>query len=50
MKFENICLKTKNDQCQMKVGDMLVEIKYSTNNKKFEEYMLNILKQKNKMG
>lgn len=50
MKFENICLKTKNDQYQMKVGDMLVEIKYSTNNKKIEEYMLNILRQKSKMG
>lgn len=49
MKFENICLKTKNDQYQMKVGDMLVEIKYSTNNKKIEEYMLNILRQKSKM-
>ena len=48
MKFENICLETKNNQYQMKVGDILVEMKYSTNNKKIEEYMLNILKHKNK--
>lgn len=50
MKFENICLKTKNDQYQMKVGNMLVEMEYSKNNKKIEEYMLNILIQKSKMG
>lgn len=46
MKFENICLK--NNQYQMKVGDMLVEMEYSKNNKKIEEYMLNILRQKAK--
>ena len=50
MKFENICLKTKNDQYQMKVGNMLVEMEYSKNNKKIEEYMLDILRQKSKMG
>ena len=48
MKFENICLK--NNQYQMKVGDMLVEMEYSKNNKKIEESMLNILRQKSKMG
>lgn len=48
MKFENTCLK--NNQYQMKVGDMLVEMEYSKNNKKIEEYMLNILRQKSKMG
>ena len=48
MKFENICLK--NNQYQMKVGDMLVEMEYPKNNKKIEEYMLNILRQKSKMG
>jgi len=48
MKFENICLK--NNQYQMKVGDMLVEMEYSKNNKKIEEYMLNILRRKSKMG
>lgn len=48
MKFENICLK--NIQYQMKVGDMLVEMEYSKNNKKIEEYMLNILRQKSKIG
>ena len=40
----------KNNQYQMKVGDMLVEMEYSKNNKKIEEYMLNILRQKSKMG
>lgn len=50
MKFENICLKTKNDHYQMKVADMLVEMEYSENNKRIEEYMLNILRQKSKMG
>ena len=48
MKFENICLK--NNQYQMKVGDMLVEMEYSKNNKKIEEYMLIILRQKSKLG
>ena len=48
MKFENICLKTKNDHYQMKVSDMLVEMEYSPNNKRIEEYMLNILRQKAK--
>lgn len=48
MKFENICLKTKNDHYQMKVADMLVEMEYSPNNKRIEEYMLNILRQKAK--
>ena len=48
MKFENICLK--NNHSQLKVGDMLVEMEYSKNNKKIEEYMLNILRQKSKMG
>lgn len=48
MKIENICLK--NNQYQMKVGDMLVEMEYSKNNKKIEEYMLNILRQKSKIG
>ena len=48
MKIENICLK--NNQYQMKVGDMLVEMEYSENNKRIEEYMLNILRQKSKMG
>lgn len=31
---------------QLKVNEMLVEFKYSENNKKLEECILNILKQK----
>lgn len=46
MKSENICLETKNNQFRIKVGNMLVEIEYSKNNKKIEEYMLNILRKK----
>ncbi|MFR2788486.1 MAG: hypothetical protein ACLTBX_06875 [Clostridia bacterium] len=46
MKIKNICLDTKNNQYQIKAGDMLVEMEYSPNNKKIEEYMLNILRQK----
>lgn len=48
MKFENRCLK--NNQYQMKVRNMTVEFKYSENNKKINECMINVLRQKNKMG
>lgn len=30
----------------LKIGNLLVEIKYASNNKKIDECMLNILKQK----
>lgn len=39
-------LKKIEDSFQLQVGDMLVEIKYSSCNKKINECMLNILKQK----
>lgn len=35
---------------EVKVGDIIVEMSYSKVNKKIDECMLNILKQKNKMG
>jgi len=47
MNKEHECLVNNNDLYQLQVGDMLVEIKYS-NNKRIEEYILNILRQKNK--
>ena len=37
--------KTENPY-KLKVGEMIVEIEYSENNKSFNECMLNILKQK----
>lgn len=37
--------KTENPY-QLKVGDMVINIEYSENQKKFNECMLNILKQK----
>ena len=47
-KSENL-IKNK-DLYQLQVGNITVEFKYSKNNKKIEEYMLNILRQKSKMG
>lgn len=46
MKFENRYLK--NNQYQMKVRNMTVEFKYSENNKKIDECMINVLRQKAK--
>lgn len=46
MKFKTKCLENKDNICQIKIEDMIVEIKYSSNNKKIEDYMINILKQK----
>ena len=34
----------------LKIGDVVVEIEYSDNKKTFNECMVNILKQKKKMG
>lgn len=42
-------IKTE-DIYQLKVGKMCVEMAYSENNKSFNECMLNILKQKVKIG
>ena len=42
-------LNTK-DPYTIKMDNMNIEMTYSKSNKTFEECMLNILKQKNKMG
>lgn len=39
-----------NDTYELKVGDMCVELSYNENEKRFNECILNILKQKVKMG
>lgn len=43
-------LVNNNGAYQLQVGDMVVEIEYSDNKKTFNECMVNILKQKKKMG
>ena len=43
-------LKKKENPYQIKVGEMTVEMEYSDTNKTFNKCMLNILKQKYKMG
>lgn len=47
-KFE--CLVNNKNLYQLQVGNMTVEFKYSENDKKINECMINILKQKKKMG
>lgn len=34
MKFKTKCLENKDNICQIKIEDMIVEIKYSSNKKK----------------
>ena len=46
MKQKSQCLVNNNGTYQLQVGDMIVEIKYSICNKKIDECILNILKQK----
>lgn len=48
-KITQYLLNTKNPY-QIKVGDAIVEMEYSDNNKTFNECMANILKQKYKKG
>ena len=43
-------LLEKENIYQLKVGQMLVEVAYSENNKSFYECMLNIFNKKNKTG
>lgn len=45
MKKKYECLVNNNNSYQLQVGDMLVEMKYS-NNKRIEECILSILRQK----
>jgi len=48
-KLINYLNNTENPY-KLKVGDMVVEIEYSDVKKTFNECMINILKQKKKMG
>lgn len=50
MKQSSECLVNNKDLYQFQVGNMTVEFKYSENNKKINECMINVLRQKNKMG
>lgn len=50
MKQNSECLVNNKDLYQLQVGNMTVEFKYSENDKKINESMLNILKQKSKLG
>lgn len=43
-------LLKKGKVYELKVGNLNVEVSYSKEQKKIDECMLNILKQKNKMG
>ena len=43
-------LLNKNNPYTIKVGDIVVEMEYSNNNKTLSECMINIIKQKYKMS
>ena len=43
-------LDNNKDLYKLKVGNMTVEFKYSENDIKINECMINVLKQKSKMG
>lgn len=47
-KFE--CLVNNKDLYKLQVGNIIVELKYSENDRKINECMINVLKQKSKMG
>lgn len=50
MKQNSESLFNNKDLYQLQVGNMTVEFKYSENDKKINECMVNVLKQKSKMG
>lgn len=50
MKQKSERLVNNKDLYQLQVGNMTVEFKYSENNKKIDECMINVLRQKSKMG
>lgn len=50
MKPKSECLVNNKDLYQLQVGNMTVELKYSKNDKKINECMINVLRQKIKMG
>ena len=50
MKQKSECLVNNKDLYQLQVGNMTIEFKYSENDKKIDECMINVLRQKSKMG
>ncbi len=46
MKQSSRCLVNNKDLYQLQVGNMTVEFKYSENDKKIKECMINVLRQK----
>lgn len=50
MKQKSERLVSNKDLYQFQVGNMTIEFKYSENDKKIDECMINVLRQKSKMG
>ena len=50
MKQKSERLVNNKDLYQLQVGNMTIEVKYSENDIKINECMINVLKQKSKMG
>ena len=50
MKQKSERLVNNKDLYQLQVGNMTIEFKYSENDIKINECMINVLKQKSKMG
>lgn len=50
MKQKSELLVNNKDLYQLQVGNMTVEFKYSENDKKINECMINVLRQKSRMG
>jgi hypothetical protein len=50
MKQNSKWLHNNKHLYQLQIGNMTVEFKYSENDKKIDECMINILKQKSKLG
>lgn len=50
MKQRFECLVNNKDLYQLQVGNMIVEFKYSENNKKINGCMIKVLRQKSKKG
>lgn len=46
MKQNSKCLVNNKDLYQLQFGNMIVEFKYSENDKKINECMINVLRQK----
>lgn len=50
MKQKSECLVNNKNLYQLQVRNMTVEFKYSESDKKIDECMINILRQKSKIG